>query len=369
MSNSILYYPTIEFRREDYLWLWTASLLWDKIYRIVPPNYVVNEPTNIKKLCESGEIGIPISPIDYRVDISDDFSNFMEEHRRDAAALTYHDSEYIKVHESKIDVKLQHEFMYDMGVQKDQNGWLYLNPQISNFYMTFLANHIAKKNDLSLYTDNRELWVASTYFLFDGRIQNNYFPGENFCEPSSEALVSLMLPEFYPTNILDISPELLLRFREKRKDERIQFIEAINSFREKLSAATAPEVISVIVNDEKKKIEKATTNYKKSMDILKVVKFGGIMTTLLTITADALGYNPLSQTTSSILATSGMGLNILTGLGQKIIPKPTNNPYTYLAQIKSTFDLHHYVSNDTSMSLVDKYNYTLYREFEEFIED
>ena len=39
MSNSILYYPTIEFRHEDYQWLWNAALFADKIYRIVPPGY------------------------------------------------------------------------------------------------------------------------------------------------------------------------------------------------------------------------------------------------------------------------------------------------------------------------------------------
>ena len=27
MSNSILYYPTIEFRHEDYQWLWNAALV------------------------------------------------------------------------------------------------------------------------------------------------------------------------------------------------------------------------------------------------------------------------------------------------------------------------------------------------------
>ena len=42
MSNSILYYPTIEFRHEDYQWLWNAALFADKIYRIVPPGYELN---------------------------------------------------------------------------------------------------------------------------------------------------------------------------------------------------------------------------------------------------------------------------------------------------------------------------------------
>ena len=56
MSNSILYYPTIEFRHEDYQWLWNAALFADKIYRIVPPGYELNEPRNIRELCSTGEI-------------------------------------------------------------------------------------------------------------------------------------------------------------------------------------------------------------------------------------------------------------------------------------------------------------------------
>lgn len=63
MSNSILYYPTIEFRHEDYQWLWNAALFADKIYRIVPPGYELNEPRNIRELCSTGEIGIPLSPV------------------------------------------------------------------------------------------------------------------------------------------------------------------------------------------------------------------------------------------------------------------------------------------------------------------
>lgn len=77
MSNSILYYPTIEFRCEDYQWLWNASLLWDKIYRIVPPEYKLHEPRNIESLCSTGEIGIPISPLPYSKKASEEFSDFM----------------------------------------------------------------------------------------------------------------------------------------------------------------------------------------------------------------------------------------------------------------------------------------------------
>ncbi|WP_312648995.1 hypothetical protein [Aminipila sp.] len=51
MKKSILYYPTIEFQFKDFQWLWTSALLWDKVYRIVPDGYQLQEPRNIQELC------------------------------------------------------------------------------------------------------------------------------------------------------------------------------------------------------------------------------------------------------------------------------------------------------------------------------
>ena len=111
MSDSILYYPTIEFRQEDYQWLWRASLLWDKIYRIVPPGYIFNEPENIRILCETGDIGKPLSPVTYAKAASDEFALFMEKHSQRAAALSDIDNTYYsslsRVHPSKIDETLK----------------------------------------------------------------------------------------------------------------------------------------------------------------------------------------------------------------------------------------------------------------------
>ena len=127
MSNSILYYPTIEFRKEDYQWLWNAALFADKIYRIVPPEYKLNEPRNIRELCSTGEIGIPISPVMYSREASEAFSNFMNENQRKAAALSLIDdeeTEYIRIHSSKMDVKLLKEVFYKLK-QIDEQKDLY----------------------------------------------------------------------------------------------------------------------------------------------------------------------------------------------------------------------------------------------------
>lgn len=146
MSNSILYYPTIEFRHEDYQWLWNAALFADKIYRIVPPGYELNEPRNIRELCSTGEIGIPLSPVPYSKEASEEFSKFMDENHRKAAALSLiedDETEYIRIHSSKMDVKLLQDIFFKLKHIDEDENWLYASPHTVNFYMTFLANHIS----------------------------------------------------------------------------------------------------------------------------------------------------------------------------------------------------------------------------------
>lgn len=373
MNSSILYYPTIEFQREDYNWLWNASLFWDKIYRIVPPGYNLNEPSNIKELCSTGEIGIPISPIKYASNASKEFLDFIEKNQYKAAALSFFDNdeaELIRIHPSKIDARLQNIVFYEMNDISIGDNWLYAESSIVNFYMTFLANHIAKKNSLSLYTGNQDLWTTSTYYLYDGKLQDSFLPGKEYIEPSKEALISIILPDIYPQNILDYTPETILKFREKRKDERHQFQSAIEHLKKEIEKADAPEVLNTILNDEKDKVNSALIEYKKSMDLLKAVTFGGALTTVASIAADAMGYMPdIPEITKTIIESSGIWLSVLTGIAERKI-KNTNNPYTYLAHIKSSFSLYPYASRVLAgKPFWDEYSYTLYRGFEEFIND
>ena len=371
MSHSLLYYPTIEFRPEDYSRLWNAALFADKIYRIVPPGYELSEPRNIQVLCSTGEIGIPLSPIPYSGEVSRQFADFMCENRGQAAALSLVDAqeaEYIRIHSAKMDVKLLQDIFYKLKDSGENDNWLYADRSTANFYMVFLANHMAEKNNLSLWTGSKELWTASSYFLYDGSLQDDYRPEEIYLEPSSGALVSLMLPQIFPQNLPTVPPEDILRFREKRKDERVLFLDAVDHLRAELSKADSPDVIRAILNDEEKKVAAAAAEFKKSMDILKAAQFSGVLTTVLTIASDALGYTTgLPDLYKGIIASSALWVGVLTGVLEKqAVTK--RNPYTYLAHIDSSFSLFP-GSLEMYSGLIPRYNYTLYRGFEEFIND
>lgn len=371
MSHSLLYYPTIEFQPEDYIHLWSAALFADKIYRIVPPGYELSEPRNIQALCSTGEIGIPLSPVPYSREASLRFSEFMRENQGCAAALSYvnqDEAEYIRIHSEKMDVKLLQDIFYKLKDTGENDGWLYGSPSTVNFYMVYLANHISEKNHLSLWTGSQELWTASAYFLYNGSLQDGFMPGPGYTVPSEGALASIMIPDIFPQNLPAIPPEDILKFREKRKDERILFLEAIDRFRSELSRADSPDVIRAILADEEKNFSAAAQEYKKSMDILKVSRFGGVLTTVLTVAADVLGYfTNIPDLCKGFIASSGLWAGVLTGILEKKEVRKSN-PYTYLAHIDSSFSLFP-GSSEMYGSLLPQYNYTLYRGFEEFIND
>lgn len=362
MGKNILYYPTIEFKQEDYRWLWISSLLWDRIYRIVPDGYSLHEPRNIQELCSTNEIGIPLSPNKYSKKISDEFLSKIENREWQAVALEFNHedidayNQYCRIHKDKIDVTLQNVLLIDKNISEDKE-WLYVPQEMSNIYMTYLAKHIASENKLALNTHDETIWTASTFFLYDEQIQDGLYPGEDYMENSQETLASLMINDIIPENIMDISPKILLKFREQRKDERAQFIQAIDAFGDKLSGVNDSRILQEIIRDERIKVEYALNEYKKSMDLLKVTKWLGCLTSLITISVDALGYSNLDSNTISALTKTGFGIGCITGLIEGRI-STEKTPYSYLTSMKSILP-----------NQFNDYYYHLYRNIEEFIND
>lgn len=339
VSKEILYYPTIEFQEYDYNWLWMASLLWDKVYRIVPDGYLLHEPRNIQELCSTGDIGISLSPNRYSKNASAKFIKSLDEGVWQAAALEFnHDDiekydDYCKLHKDKVDVTLRNLMLLNESNFEDED-WLYVSKDMSNQYMIFLATEIAKKNSLSLYTYDPDVFTASTFFLHADSVQDSFYPGDCYIEESKAVLAPIFFNDIFPANLLGIPALKILEFREKRKDERAQFHVAIDDFRKRLSLASDPKILEQILNEEKAKVEYALTEYKKSMDIMKVVKWGGYITSLATIATDALGYTSFNSNVIQGLTSAGIGVGLITGLLENKI-NPVQTPYSYLSSINN----------------------------------
>ena len=371
MSSSILYYPSIEFQPGDYQWLWCSALLWDRVYRIVPQEYQPEEPKNISELCESGEIGIGISPNRYAKEASNRFLDFLQSDNQRAAALSFVDRdevEHIRIHSSKMDEKLRSQVFYHIKGKDFEEEWLSGSSEMINAYMTFLAKEIAEKNKLSLYTGEQSLWTMTEYFRNDGKLQDMYYQKKGTSEYSVGALLSIILSEVFPQNILDIESKEILKFRQKRKDERRRFIVALENIQEQINNADAPEVVETIFINEKKELDDALSEYKKSMDILGAVKFGGYLTTAIGVGASIYeALNGIPPFLSGGIGLSGVAINVLTGIAEKRVQKK-DNPYSYLAHVRSSFS-RACNSGLPYNDVIGEYNYKLSRGIEEFICD
>lgn len=362
MVKDILYYPTIEFQPKDYHWLLISSLLWNRIYRIVPGGYALKESKEIQELCSTGEIGIPLSPGRYSKDVAKEFESKLSSGEWNADALIVYKetaeehAEYCRLHQDKVDVVLRNTLFADYINENEE--WLYLPEDMVNLYMTYLATHMAAENKLSLNTHNCDIWTASTFFLYDNKIQAFFLPGDVHYEPSQEALASILIKDIIPSNITALKPKDILKFREKRKDEREQFLQAIDSFSEKLTGVKEPSIFKDIINEESKKVEYALNEYKKSMDMLKVIKWGGYISGLIALGVDALGYTGNNANTIQKLTTAGLGIGLITGLAEAKFVKNRNIPYSYLTSMKKILP-----------DNFNDHNYYLYRQIEEFIDD
>jgi len=354
---SALYYPSIEFANPS--WLWTASLIWDRIYRIVPRGYIPQDADNVKQLCESGEIGAPIEPDNYCELVSDDFIQGLQTHRWNAAALHFDmREEYARLHRDKVDVRLR-EIIVAQGKSDSGKEWLSVPKSFEAHYMTFLARYVAERNSLNLVTDVSPAWTATTFFAYDGAVEDcviDEFPN---------LLAALVIRDFVPMNITSITPRDLVKFRERRRDERHRFIQAVRTAAVKFANCHEPSVVRDTYEDVKKDITSSMEEYKSSMDMLKVKSWTGLKTiTFPAATAVIAAIMPLDPMQLSVISAAGVAMGAVASMAtfqheQKKLTK--EHEYSYLVNVNRNW-------KNCSVGNGDL-NYFLYRQMEEFLND
>ena len=207
--------------------------------------------------------------------------------------------------------------------------------EISRNYMTYLATTIAKSNKLSLNTDNTNKWVASASLMQNKRPQESIITSKDYINYNRLILAPLLVNDIFPDNLTELPPSKILKFRQNRITERHRFIKAFEHFRSKLSKADDPDVLEQIWNMEQKEIRTAIDDYKRSMDIMGVVRWSGYLTEFLGISiqaVSAIAPHVIQQITPVGLGLGCIGMVINIVKDRITIPK---SPYSYLGQVQS----------------------------------
>ena len=362
--NLALYYPSMEFR--DVAWLKGMLLFWDGIRRIVPESYTPDDDDEVKPFLEAGIIK-SIDPRQDAARIADEFSSKLEEKEYTAAALSdiqgSEDPErelYYRMHPDKVDSRLR-DLLSAQEVSIATRDWLYVSEEFGRYYMFYLANSIAESRGLAKITDSTEAWTASTYFDYEGRIDV-----DTPFEQSKQLIAALMLRDFVPANIEAIPAVSLLSFREKHRDERRRFLESIKTYVTKISNISDPQTIQDAVNEYKKDVEDSIKDFKESLGSLRFTSLTGIKAIAFPLSATAVHWLGPQNSEYEVIATAvaGLALGLLASYREykekrKDLIKKCDYSYIYfLENIPSNWRW----GGDT-------FNYYLYREIEEFIND
>jgi hypothetical protein len=359
MNNYALYYPTIEFN--DYEWLWSASLLWDRIYRIVPAGYQPDDSPNVLALMESGEIGISLQPDAYAPIVAEEFIARLDSGEWDAAALTLDmPEEYRRLHADKVDVVLR-DMIIARGAGKAQGEWLDVPTDFAAHYMTYLANAVAERNKLQMLSDSVPAWTGATYFKYDGHVED--FPRDGL----TQQLATMIIREFLPSDILSVKPKDILFFREKYRTERQRLLTAMQTWAKRLSECDDDRIAQDMIQDMKKEIEASLKDFRGSLSALNVAGLTGLKSLIFPVAtkvAALFGGPELNSSTLLIVAGADLAVGLVSGLSdrnQKRKKLTKECDYSYLMHMRKQWKGIAMYNND--------YNYWLCREMEEFIND
>lgn len=341
-----LYYPTIHLTNKN--WLKHAFLFWDKISRIVPQSFQPQDTEDIIKIKQETNF-----IQDYHPDkwvISETFSSFANYLQNSTEfGRGYRNSNYssdkerdsywrmkkntIVPNESYIHIEKIHshllEMLYDLGLavkgENEWSGWIKIDNDLGNKYMSFLAKSISKAKSIPIVTDKTEYYITDDLFT-----QNRY---KHLFE---EKIGCLLIDVVLPKNINDVTMDQLINIKAKYNDQRMRFLNQINDLSSHL-----PTI------DNKSTLEDALHHHSKSLaydtrELKKIYELNGIDTVMKPLSISLpTSIVSLSNYIPIEFNTFGVGAGLLFGVIsyfnelEKTHLKTQENPMAYLLSIHS----------------------------------
>jgi len=294
VRNSILYYPTIEIRDEE--WLKSALLVWDKVYRIVPKHHAPNDSDEIKEAIDNDLIRSIVLEDDDLKGVTDSFTDFMDSLPFTPAGLE--ESEAAFVHPEKIDASLYPILdAYTRGYTEE--GWLELPSEVARGYMYFLAQVVAERRLLERGTNDPYIFAIGAYFSelanFDEYIYN---------EEAAGYYSSLIMNDIIPRDLTSVPMRSVITAINKSKDEKTEFRKELLRFSEQLHRCESVDHARTIFTDYKNDLMRAKGDLRASQGFLNKGAIGslfamGTPTSLTAFGAIAAVAEPFSLTTLS----------------------------------------------------------------------
>jgi len=347
-----LHYPTIEFQDIDALK--RSLLIWDRVFRIVPPTYTPEDCTSVSTAVANGSVVNLTVDANEKSKAANHFLDFYERQNDVKNRLTwpagFSTETFTRINPEKIDAKLLPLFE-QLSRRLSADGFLEVPHEHAGGYMFYLANAVAKERSLDLMTDSSDYWAVGTFFA-----QNGNFSDYVYDERSNAFLANLAIDDLLPGDLADVSIDAVLRFSEDNAALRREFQRELSLLREELSRCNNKQHARYIVRDFVKRFERAKTEYKKSMsffrkpDVYSIFSVGLPVTATifsLPLTAPADPYTPLRLCVGALIGA-------VSSFATRELTKKEKTVASYLVDAEK---------------LTKTPSWLLHRKFEEFIND
>ncbi len=255
-SDSMLYYPSIEFH--DDAWVKAALLVWERVYRIVPKDYVPEDSEAIQQAVDAGLVcNLQLENADTDEAYSE-FQRFIETRHFLPHGLTSRHEVHV-LHPNKIDGRLYPQ-LERLARHVFWDGRLEVSPGLARGYMYYLSLVMARRRNLCRGTDDRDSWSVSPYFSENGNFSESLYrlDGEMY-------YCSLIIQDVIPTRIRTTPMSLVLEFAEKRRAEKEELRKAIHSVAEGMSRCDSAEHREHIRHTFAKDCERKRDQLRRSM--------------------------------------------------------------------------------------------------------
>ncbi len=309
MFNKALYYPSINIENEE--WLKTSSLYWDQISTIVPANMGNPYDYNCEFLESEGILSQEIvkskslksatfrnQVIEYLSDYEKYYSHMIKNERTDRNRN--------RMYLEKIDPKLHG--LLERYFDKSNGDYLYVDDSFADFYMTLLANYIAKRKGYNLITDSRisnqiSIGISNENPSILSPRRTGY--DLDHAQRLYESLLAHITIKHY-----GISPDTdikkIVKFRKKYKDNLSKYRGELRKLSSTLknsefsSFESLNSAIETIIKDE---IQVSVNDLEKALHDQKITSFiAPISATGIIGLASSFVFNPVVTVTASCAA-------------------------------------------------------------------
>jgi hypothetical protein len=282
MDRTLLYYPTILIRNDQ--WIRQSILYWDSIGSIVPQGMerLLERSYDIEILQREGlyKIYRPDDYVQTNKKLAEEFETTLENElamdilpRGGLPGRQYHHDSW--VYEAKIYPDLVSSLI-DKSIAIRKGKKVYMPSSASILYMSLLAKHMANDDLEAIATPSTDDYV------------NLRFAFPNLREDTRIGVMDFSLQNVLPVPIANTKIVDILKFKERRKDELLQFRQTIYQYQDKLKQVKNPIEIRDLNSRFAEKIQIEVSNLGKAFKGDDIHFFFGSLKNLLAVETPAM---------------------------------------------------------------------------------